>query len=131
MSRMNGVVEVDAGQDREHVGLQERDQQFEGVQRDRERQRQHTADPAERAKLDEVEGVGDGYEHSIVTVINEKGRRQKVLAYLAATEYIDDSLNPSGKYKDQVLAGASEHGLPSEYVTRYIQPVEAAAKSTR
>lgn len=88
-------------------------------------------DPAERAKLDEVEGVGDGYEHSIVTVINEKGRRQKVLAYLAATEYIDDSLKPSGKYKDQVLAGASEHGLPSEYVTRYIQPVEAAAKSTR
>ncbi|MHC2514612.1 gamma-glutamylcyclotransferase (GGCT)/AIG2-like uncharacterized protein YtfP [Bradyrhizobium diazoefficiens] len=87
-------------------------------------------DPAERARLDEVEGVGDGYEHSIVTIINEKGRRQKVLAYLATPEYIDDSLKPSDEYKDQVLAGASEHGLPSEYVTRYIQPAEVAAKST-
>ncbi|MDH2399815.1 gamma-glutamylcyclotransferase [Bradyrhizobium sp. SSUT18] len=83
-------------------------------------------DPAERAKLDEVEGVGDGYEHSIVTIINEKGRRQKILAYLATPEYIDDSLKPSDDYKDQVLVGASEHGLPSEYVTRYIQPVEVA-----
>src|SRR5512143_2009224 len=29
VTRMNGVVEVDAGQDREHVGLEKRDQQFE------------------------------------------------------------------------------------------------------
>ena len=29
MARMNGIVEVDAGEDGEHVGLQERDQQFE------------------------------------------------------------------------------------------------------
>ncbi|WP_225115039.1 MULTISPECIES: gamma-glutamylcyclotransferase family protein [Bradyrhizobium] len=31
-------------------------------------------DPAERAKLDEAEGVGAGYEHEMVTVINEQGR---------------------------------------------------------
>jgi hypothetical protein len=37
-------------------------------------------DPAERAKLDKAEGVGSGYEHAMVTVINEKGRRQKVLS---------------------------------------------------
>ena len=36
-------------------------------------------DPAERAKLDNAEGVGSGYEHAVVTVINDKGRRQKVL----------------------------------------------------
>ena len=41
---MNGVVQVDAGQDRKHIGLQERDQNLESVQRDRERQRQHAAD---------------------------------------------------------------------------------------
>jgi hypothetical protein len=35
-------------------------------------------DSAERAKLDEAEGVGAGYEHEMVTVINEKGRRRKV-----------------------------------------------------
>jgi hypothetical protein len=82
-------------------------------------------DPAERAKLDEAEGVGSGYEHSIVTVINEKGRRRKVLTYLATPEYIDDSLKPYGWYRDFVLAGAAEHGLPTEYVEEFIQSVEA------
>ena len=56
VSRMNGVVEVDAGEDREHVGLQECDQQFERGQRDGERQRQHTAEPAERAERDAEHG---------------------------------------------------------------------------
>src|ERR671935_1216841 len=52
VSRMNGVVEVDAGEDREHVGLQERDQDFEGVDRDRQRQRRNPADPADGAERD-------------------------------------------------------------------------------
>ncbi len=82
-------------------------------------------DPAERAKLDEAEGVGAGYEHEMVTVINEKGRRRKVLIYLATPDYIDDSLKPYGWYKDFVLAGAREHGLPTEYIAEYIQSVEA------
>src|SRR5260370_42583706 len=50
VSRMNGVVEIDAGEDREHVGLQERDQQFERSQRDGEGQRQHAAGPAQGAE---------------------------------------------------------------------------------
>ena len=82
-------------------------------------------DPAERAKLDEAEGVGRGYEHAMVTVINEKGRRRKVLTYLATPEYIDDSLKPYGWYKDFVLAGGREHGLPPEYIAEYVQSVEA------
>ena len=61
-------------------------------------------DPAERAKLDEAEGVGSGYEHAMVTVINEKGRRRKVLTYLATPDYIEDNLKPYGWYKDFVLA---------------------------
>src|SRR5476651_1464309 len=52
VSGMNGVVEVDAGEDREHIGLQERDQQLKRGQRDGERQRQHAADPADRAERD-------------------------------------------------------------------------------
>src|SRR3954468_12393413 len=56
VSRMNGVVEIDAGEDREHVGLQERDQQFERRERDRERQRQHAAGPAQRAERDAEHG---------------------------------------------------------------------------
>jgi hypothetical protein len=82
-------------------------------------------DPAERAKLDQAEGVGRGYEPAMVTVINEKGRRRKVLTYLATPNYIDDSLRPYGWYKELVLAGAKEHGLPPEYISEYIHSVEA------
>ncbi|MES0135200.1 gamma-glutamylcyclotransferase [Mesorhizobium sp. M0016] len=82
-------------------------------------------DPTERAKLDKAEGVGSGYEHATVTVINDKGRRRKVLTYLSTPDYIDDSLKPYSWYKDFVLAGGREHGLPPEYIAEYIQSVEA------
>ena len=72
-----------------------------------------------------AEGVGSGYEHAMVTVINDKGRRRKVLTYVANPEYIDDNLKPHGWYKDFVLAGGREHGLPPEYIAEYIQSVEA------
>ena len=40
VARVNRIVEIDAGEDGEHVGLQERDQQFERGQRDRQAERQ-------------------------------------------------------------------------------------------
>jgi gamma-glutamylcyclotransferase (GGCT)/AIG2-like uncharacterized protein YtfP len=82
-------------------------------------------DPAELPKLDKVEGVGSGYERAMITVTNDKGRRRKALTYLATFDYIDNSLKPYGWYKDFVLAGASEHDLPQEYIAKYIQSVEA------
>ncbi|UGX93681.1 gamma-glutamylcyclotransferase [Bradyrhizobium barranii subsp. barranii] len=81
-------------------------------------------DIAERAKLDQAHGVGSGYEHAMVTVINEKGRRRKVLTYLAAAEHIDDGLKPHAWYKQLVLDGGREHGLPPEYVAEHIEAVE-------
>src|SRR6266481_1312145 len=50
VARVKGIVEVDAGEDGEHVGLQEGDQQLERGQRDREGERQRGADPANDAK---------------------------------------------------------------------------------
>src|SRR5690349_3957403 len=50
VSCMKGVVEIDAGEDRKHVGLQECHQQFKRRQRNRKRQRCDTADPADRAE---------------------------------------------------------------------------------
>jgi Gamma-glutamyl cyclotransferase, AIG2-like len=82
-------------------------------------------DPADRAKLDEAQGVGTGYEPVMVTVINEKGRRRKVLTYLASPDYIGDSLKPYGWYKDFVLSGGREHGLPPEYIAEFIESVES------
>jgi hypothetical protein len=82
-------------------------------------------DPAERAKLDEAEGVGKGYEHATVTVVNEHGQEQQALTYLADNAFVDDSLKPYTWYKDFVLAGGREHGLPPEYMHEYVESVEA------
>lgn len=81
-------------------------------------------DPADRAKLDEAEGVGNGYEDAMVTVINNQGRRRKVLTYLATPDHIDETLKPYAWYKDFVLDGAREHDLPPEYVEEYIESVD-------
>lgn len=88
-------------------------------------------DPAERTKLDEAEGVGNGYEHATVTVINDKGRRRKVLTYLASPDAIDGSLTPYSWYKDLVLAGCFEHGVPADYVAAYVQSAEATEDPDR
>ncbi len=82
-------------------------------------------DPADRAALDKAEGVGSGYEHAVVTVIDHEGRRRKVLTYLATPDSIDDGLKPYSWYKDFVLAGAAEHGLPPEYIAQWIQSAAA------
>src|SRR5580693_8169954 len=44
VARMESIVEVDDGEDSEHVGLQERHQQFERGQRDHHAERQHGAE---------------------------------------------------------------------------------------
>lgn len=82
-------------------------------------------DPAERAALDKAEGVGNGYERAIVTIINGEGHRRKVLTYLADGGHVDDALKPYSWYKALVLAGAAEHDLPDDYVAAWIAPVEA------
>src|SRR5215469_4957819 len=47
---MKRVVEVDAGEDREHVGLQEGDQELEPIERDREYERQGRPEPTDHAE---------------------------------------------------------------------------------
>src|SRR5919107_3774044 len=47
---VKGVVEVDAGQDGEDVGLQDRDQEFEGGKRHRHAEGQDGTEPAEGAE---------------------------------------------------------------------------------
>src|SRR6266852_8032134 len=50
VARMNSIVEIDAGENGEDVGLQERDQQFERGQRDGQPERQNGAEPANEAQ---------------------------------------------------------------------------------
>lgn len=77
-------------------------------------------DPAERRKLDAAEGAGKGYDAAVVTVANDKGRRRKVLTYLASHEAIGESLKPYSWYQDHVLAGSREHSLPPDYAAEHI-----------
>src|SRR5690349_2997708 len=44
VARMNRIVEIDAGEDGEHIGLQERDQELERGERDHHAERQRPSD---------------------------------------------------------------------------------------
>src|SRR5580704_13322577 len=50
MPGVNRIVEIDASEDGEHIGLQERHQQFERGERHRHAERQDGTDPAEDAE---------------------------------------------------------------------------------
>ncbi len=70
----------------------------------------------EKLELDRVEGLGKGYEEKIVVVNSTDGEEMK-----AATYYATD-INPAHKpyhwYKEHVVRGANENGLPAYYVEK-------------
>src|SRR6266436_9930540 len=49
VARMDSIVDIDAGENGEDVGLQERDQELKRGQRDRQSERQYGAGPAGNA----------------------------------------------------------------------------------
>jgi len=71
---------------------------------------------AEKPGLDRAEDLGRGYGEKRVTVTSMEGGSMQVLAYCATR--IDASLRPFHWYKEHVLRGAREHGLPEEYIAR-------------
>lgn len=62
--------------------------------------------------LDEIEGVGKGYE-SVMYDIDGFG---ECFAYVAQAPYIDDSIAPYEWYKQLVLEGCRFHSFPREYI---------------
>ena len=71
--------------------------------------------PAEKAVLDQIERLGHGYEILSVHVLTDQGG---VAAYLYAAQagYIDPQRLPFDWYRDYVLAGARQHGFPSQVI---------------
>lgn len=67
----------------------------------------------------------DARRSSLVRVVNDKGRRRKVPTYIASNEAIDESLKPYSWYKDHILTGGREHGLPQDYNDECVANVEA------
>ncbi|MCH8505290.1 MAG: gamma-glutamylcyclotransferase [Ectothiorhodospiraceae bacterium] len=78
---------------------------------------------SEKPLLDAVEGLGAGYEQRQVHVTAADGREHHVQMYYATD--IDDSLKPYDWYREHVLIGARQHGLPAVYVAgiEAVEPV--------
>lgn len=71
----------------------------------------------EKDGLDAVEGLGVGYDEHTVGVETDTVVREAV-TYKARPDKIDSALRPLHWYKAHVIRGATEHGLPGEYVRR-------------
>jgi gamma-glutamylcyclotransferase len=70
-------------------------------------------DEKEKAALDRAEGFGHGYDRADFTVLLN-GQSVRAMAYIATN--IDASLKPLDSYRDYVVKGAIEHGLPEAYI---------------
>ena len=90
---------------------------------------QHTGDPADcvlgvlyqisasdKSYLDRVEGMGFGYAEQTVRL--QAANRPPVEAFTYLALRIADGLRPFHWYKQHVLYGAREHGLPASYIKR-------------
>ena len=86
---------------------------------------------AEKPALDRAEGLGSGYRDECVSVRSPDGQEVQVRTYIADGDAIDDRLKPYSWYKDFVLKGAQEHGLPLEYIHSCIEPVLAVTDPDR
>lgn len=76
---------------------------------------------SEEEALDKAEGLGNGYEKKIVTVVGVCGSVEDAFTYYAMQ--VNASLRPYTWYKAHVLAGAREAYLPGDY----IEKIEAVA----
>ena len=74
-------------------------------------------DPDHWPALDKHEGAtgnNPGYDRVPIQVHTDCGNRD-VTTYLARRERIDESLKPYTWYRDLILCGAEQHGLPEDY----------------
>ncbi|WP_264766188.1 gamma-glutamylcyclotransferase [Marinobacter fonticola] len=76
----------------------------------------------DKRRLDRIEGLGFGYREKEAEVVAENGERFNVRLYVA--RHIDPSWKPYHWYKNHVLTGARENGLPAGYIAR-IEAVES------
>lgn len=75
----------------------------------------------EKPYFDKSEGLGKGYDEKIIDVLTPTGESLSPTMYFATN--IDSSLKPHCWYKKQVIVGARENDLPSEYVS-HIECIE-------
>lgn len=86
---------------------------------------------ADGANLDRVEGVHTGgYVRRAVELRLAGGRTASAMTYVAGAGHVDVSRIPFDWYRDLVVAGAIEHGLPPRYVEKLARVPAAADPDT-
>jgi hypothetical protein len=86
-----------------------------GGQSDRVHGAVYLMSPADKSRLDRIEGLGAGYTHREVTVETPAGP-MAAFCYQAMDTHIQPGLAPFAWYRELVLAGARHHRLPRDYV---------------
>ena len=77
---------------------------------------------SDAAGLDREEGVHlGGYARCSVRLRLPNGDTTEAMTYIAGKRYIDAARLPFDWYRDLVVAGAGEHGLPSAYVEELVR----------
>jgi len=79
---------------------------------------------SEKPELDQKEGLHYGYEEKTVEVISIDGELMNATTYYAIN--CDPALKPYHWYKEHVIKGAKENGLPEVYI-QSISDVESIA----
>lgn len=78
---------------------------------------------ADEKSLDREEGLDRGYRKDTIAVITDMGTKRAVV-YIATQK--DPGSRPYHWYKEFVVRGAEEHGLPDDYIER-IRAVQSQA----
>lgn len=73
--------------------------------------------PDEKPVLDEIEGLGSGYDEKRISV-SVDGALYETFLYTAAKTHVDKSLLPYDWYKELVILGAAFHRFPDAYIGR-------------
>ncbi|MBN8836149.1 MAG: gamma-glutamylcyclotransferase [Sphingobacteriia bacterium] len=73
-------------------------------------------DEKEKEKLDDAEGLGKGYNETMIDVRGTDGQVVKVQVYIADSGAINNSLHPYDWYKEYVVSGAKDNELPEGYI---------------
>ena len=69
---------------------------------------------SEKPELDRHEGLSNGYEEKSVSICTRDGKELIAFTYYATN--IEPELKPYEWYKEHVIRGAREHGLPADYI---------------
>lgn len=87
----------------------------------------YLCNPAALRKMDAWEGVASGnYRREEVRLITEAGSSVTAVTYIAGVDFVCASGRPSTWYRDRIVSGARQHGLPADYIAKVIALADGA-----